>query len=109
MTHHPITVLEDGTRVYSNGTRYKPKPLDKRAYGVRKPAEEGWVRWHGSWLPPLDLLPSEARSWPETRPDTDAFDHASKPRKCTCRPCQRPEAQKWREMGLRHAQPAPSP
>ena len=103
MTHHPIKVLEDGTRVYSNGTRYKPKAPGERKYGVRKPPPglaEGAVRWGGLWLLPLPLLPGDERLWPETRPDTDAYLHASKPRKCRCRVCQRPEALVWRERGL---------
>lgn len=109
MAHHPIRVLPDGTRVYSNGTRYKPKAPEERKYAVRKPPVEGAERWGGDWLLPLPLLPLEARSWPETRPDTDAYDHASKPRKCRCQVCQRPEAAPWREMGLRSAQQRPEP
>ena len=110
MTHHPIRVLEDGTRVYSNGTKYKPKAPEDRIYGVRKPppeAADGVVRWGGLWLQPLPLLPLEARSWPETRPDTDAYLHASKPRQCRCLVCQRPEAARWREAALRSAPPPP--
>lgn len=106
MTHHPIQVLEDGTRVYSNRTRYRPKPAEERKYGVRKPAQEGWTRWRGVWLHPLDFLPLAARSWPETRPDTDAYLHASKAR-CRCKVCLRPEAQVWRLRGLR-SEPAPA-
>ena len=101
MTHHPIRVLEDGTRVYSNGTRYKPKAPEDRAYAVRRPPVAGAVRMGGVWFHPLVLLPLEARSWPETRPDTDAYDHAFKPRRCKCRVCKRPEARKWRRKGLR--------
>jgi hypothetical protein len=98
VTHHQVKALEDGTRVYSNRTRYTPVPEGQRKYRVRKPpeaAEEGWERWKGDWLPPIPLLPAEARSWPETRPDTDAYDHASKGR-CRCQPCLRPTAAKWR-------------
>ena len=101
MTHHAIKVLEDGTRVYSNGTRYRPVPPEKRKYGVRKPPVEGAVRLGGTWFHPLALLPLAARSWPETRPDTDAFDHAHKPRPCKCDVCRRPEAQRWRALALR--------
>lgn len=107
MTHHPITVLEDGTRVYSNGTRYKPKAEEDRIYAVRKPPVEGAVRLGGTWFHPLALLPQEARSWPETRPDTDAYLHASKPRRCKCNVCRRPEARVWRLRGLRSAEPPP--
>lgn len=107
MTHHPIRVLEDGTRVYSNGTRYKPKAAADRIYGIRKPPVPGAERWGGHWLLPLPLLPLAARSWPETRPDTDAYLHAFKPRKCRCLVCQRPEAQGWRERALRSAPQPP--
>jgi len=100
VTQHPIRVLEDGTRVYSNGTRYKPKAPEDRTYGVRKPSVEGAERWGGFWFLPLDLLPLEARSWPETRSDEEAFEHAFKPRKCKCHVCKRPEARKWRRRGL---------
>ena len=96
MTHHPIKTLEDGTRVYSNGTRYKPKAPEERVYKVRKPAVEGAVWWRGAWRLPLDLVPLEARQWPETRPDEDAYDHASKPRRCKCDVCRRPQARRWR-------------
>ena len=107
MTHHPIKVLPDGTRVYSNGTRYKPLAPEERTYGVRKPPGGGAVRVGGTWFHPLSLLPPEARSWPETRPDTDAYLHASKPRRCKCNVCRRPEARKWRLRGLRSAEPPP--
>jgi hypothetical protein len=98
VTHHVIKVLEDGTRVYSNYTRYKPKPPSERKYAVRKPPVEGAVRWGGLWLLPLPLLPMHQRLWPETRPDTDAYEHMSKPRKCMCLVCRRPEAQRWKDQ-----------
>jgi hypothetical protein len=101
MTHHKIKVLEDGTRVYSNGTRYKPKAPEERVYRVRKPAQEGAVWWGGGWRLPLDLLPLEARLWPETRPDTDAYDHMIKPRRCKCWVCKRPEAKRWKNQWRR--------
>lgn len=100
VAHHPITVLPDGTRVYSNGTRYKPKAPEDRVRAVRKPPVEGAVRWGDVWFHPLVLLPLEARSWPETVPDEEAFDHAFKPRRCKCFVCKRPEARKWRRRGL---------
>lgn len=108
MSQHPIKVLEDGTRVYSNGTRYRPVPPEERKYKVRKPPVEGAVRLGDVWYHPLVLLPQEARSWPETRPDTDAFDHASKLRRCKCRVCKRPEARKWRRRGLHQMRTAAS-
>ena len=101
MTHHPIKVLEDGTRVYSNGTRYKPKAPEERIYKVRKPTDEGAVLWQGNWLLPLELTDITARVMPETIPDTEAYDHAFKPRRCKCEVCKRPEARKWRRRGLR--------
>ena len=100
MTHHPIKVLEDGTRVYSNGTRYKPKPPEERVHQVRKPPVAGDLRLGDVWYLPLALLPQEARSWPETVPDEEAFDHAFKARRCKCHVCKRPEARKWRRRGL---------
>lgn len=107
MSQHPVKVLDDGTRVYSNYTRYVPVPEEARKYKRRKPPEPGCVRMGGVWFHPLALLPLEARSWPETRPDTDAYLHAFKPRKCKCLVCQRPEARVWRLRGLRHAEPPP--
>ena len=107
MTHHPVKVLEDGTRVYSNYTRYRPVPPEERKYGVKKPPVEGAVRMGGTWFHPLALLPQEARSWPETRPDTDAYLHAFKSRRCKCNVCRRPEAWIWRRRGLRSAEPPP--
>jgi hypothetical protein len=62
VTHHPIKVLEDGTRVYSNGTRYRPVPPEQRAYATRKPPVAGAERRGGVWFLPLDLLPLAARS-----------------------------------------------
>lgn len=93
MTHHPIRTLEDGTRVYSNGTRYKPKkPV------VDRPA--GAVRWNKQWLDPLPLLSEDARkNFPETRPDSDAYDHM--PRPCKCLVCQRPSAAFWQRKWRR--------
>ena len=107
MTQHVIKVLEDGTRVYSNYTRYTPKPDAERKNKRRKPAVEGAVRMGGVWFLPLTLLPGDQRLWPETRPDTDAYLHASKPRRCKCRVCRRPEARVWRLRGLRSAEPPP--
>ena len=101
MSLHPIRVLEDGTRVYSNGTRYRPKTPEERVNRVLKPAQEGAVLWSGAWYLPLDLLPLAARSWPETRPDTDAYDHAGKARRCRCHVCLRPQARKWRSKWRR--------
>lgn len=98
MTSHPIRILEDGTRVYSNYTRYKPKPLSERKYAVRKPDDPRAVRWLGDWLLPLEVLPEEERQLPETRPDTDAYEHMEKPRKCRCYVCLRPESQRWKDQ-----------
>lgn len=97
MTHHPVVVLPDGTRRYSNYSKYTPKPLEERTYKVRKPDHPQAVRFHGQWFIPLELLSDEYRTMPETRPDTDAYDHMVKPRKCRCVPCQRPEARAWQQ------------
>jgi hypothetical protein len=99
VTRHPITVLEDGTRVYAGGRRYKPKPPEERAYRVRKPATPGAVRYNGSWFLPLALLPDGIRPIIETRPDTDAYDHMPKP--CRCAVCRRPAAERWRRKWRR--------
>lgn len=106
MAHHPIRVLDDGTRVYANYHRYKPKPPEERAYAVRKPDDPRAVRFHGAWFLPLEVLAEERRTMPATRPDTDAYDHMDKPGLCRCDVCQRPEAERWRrkwrrERGLR--------
>lgn len=101
MTHNPIRVLEDGTRVYSNYVRRKPVPDHLRKYGRNKPDDPRAVLWSSRWWLPLELLPVEERTWPETRPDTDAYDHAAKPRKCQCNVCKRPEARRWRNQWRR--------
>lgn len=100
-----VIVLEDGTRVYKNYVKYKPIPAEQRKYAVRKPDDPSAFRFRGEWFLPLPLVDDEARSMPETRPDTDAYDHMVKSRKCRCVPCQRPEAAKWqakwrKDMGI---------
>lgn len=100
MSQHPIQTLEDGTRVYSNGTKYTPVSAERRKYRVRKPPVAGAVRYQGNWYAPLELRPVSAREWPRTRPDTDAYLHMTKPRKCRCEVCQRPEAQRWKDKWL---------
>jgi hypothetical protein len=106
----PIKILEDGTRIYSNYARYTPMPDEQRTNTIRKPADPGALRFHAQWFLPLDLLPDDLRLMPQTRPDTDAYDHMAKPRKCMCVPCQRPEAVAWQEKwrkdhGLIRARP----
>ena len=101
MTRHPVVELEDGTRRYSNYTRYIPVAERNRKYAIRKPQDPDAVRWHGEWFLPLPLLSDGDRVMPETRPDTDAYDHASKPRKCRCAPCQRPTAAYWQDRWRR--------
>jgi len=68
MTHHPIRELEDGTRVYANYHRYRPKPISERTNGVNKPDDPRAVRFHTKWFLPLDVLPDEQRVLPATRP-----------------------------------------
>lgn len=101
MTHHPIRTLPDGTRVYSNGTRYRPKKNSERKYRKRKPENENAILYQGEWYLPLPVLPDESRTAPLTRPDTDAYDHMAKPRKCRCDVCRRPEAQVWKDRWIR--------
>lgn len=69
MTHHPIRVLEDGTRVYANRMKYKPVPPEERVNGVNKPDDPRAVRFHAKWFLPLDVLPDEERVMPVTQPD----------------------------------------
>ena len=101
MTHHPIRTLPDGTRVYSNGVRYKPKPLHERKYGINKPDDPRAVRFHGLWFLPLDVLDDEERELPETRPDSVAYDHMFVNTLCKCAVCSRPEAELWRKRWRR--------
>lgn len=101
MTHHPIKILPDGTRVYSNYTRYKPKTPEERVNRILKPDVEGAVFWSGKWRLPLDLLPDELRQFPETVPDEVAYDHAARSRHCRCPICRRPTALKWRRRWFR--------
>lgn len=101
MTHHPIKILEDGTRVYSNYTRYKPKPAVERKYKVRKPDVPGAVMYNKEWFLPLPVLPEDDRDMPDTRPDTVAYDHMEKRAKCRCEVCTRPEAQPWKDKWTR--------
>jgi hypothetical protein len=101
VTSNPIKVLEDGTRVYSNRVKYRPKADHERIYKKRKPDHPQAVLYQGNWYLPLDLLPPEERVLPVTRADTDAYDHASKPRKCKCDVCKRPESRRWRNQWRR--------
>lgn len=97
VTHHKITTLPDGTRRYSNGTRYKPVPLEERKIGVNKPDDPNAVRFHGRWYLPLPLKPDEQRRYmPETRPDSDAYDHMELYGVLhNCDVCARPAAMRW--------------
>lgn len=93
-------------RTYKNGVTYTPVPLAERKIGVNKPDDPRAVRFHGRWFLPLDVLPDEKRSWPETIPDDVAYEHMSRRTPCRCVVCRRPSAEafkrKWRrEHGLR--------
>lgn len=104
MTHREIKVLEDGTRVYADYHRYRPKPPAERKNKVRKPDDPRAVRFHGQWFVPMDLVPDDQRVFPETRSDEEAYDHM--PRPCRCTVCKRPSAARWqrkwrRDHGLR--------
>lgn len=102
MTHHPIRTEPDGTRVYSNYTRYRPKAAQERLYARRRPEDPRAVRWKGDWLLPLETLPDAARGpLPATRPDSDAYDHMSTNLLCRCQVCRRPEAERWRRKWRR--------
>lgn len=101
MTHHPIKVLEDGTRVYVGGRRYKPVPPEQRKTRALKPPDPRAVRYHAQWFLPLELLPDNRRSFPLTRPDDEAYEHAQRTMMCGCEVCIRPTAQRWRDRWLR--------
>jgi hypothetical protein len=96
VTHRPIRTEPDGTRVYVGGHRYKPKSDAERKNRRRKPDDPRAVRWQGEWLLPLDLLPDNRRSFPITRPDTDAYEHMKRTAMCMCDVCIRPQADRWR-------------
>jgi hypothetical protein len=81
--------LPDGTRLYSNYVRYKPKAPEERVYGVRRPDDPRAVRFHGTWFLPMDLLPMGRRYMPETRPDDQTLEHRAL---CQCHVCKRPQA-----------------
>lgn len=59
--------LEDGTRVYQGGMKYRPIPEGERKYKKHKPDEEGWIRIGNNWFPPMPLIPDEERILPITR------------------------------------------
>ena len=107
MTHREITVLEDGTRKYVGGYTYKPVPLEERKYRVRKPDVPGAVLFQREWWIPLQVQPEPERVMPETVPDTEAYDHAFKPRPCRCYVCKRPEAQRWKDAAYKPRKWAP--
>lgn len=112
MTHRPIRTQPDGTRVYSNYTRYTPVPEGERRYQRRKPEDPRAVRWGGDWLLPLETLPEDSRELPVTRPDTVAYDHVGKPKPCRCDVCRRPESEVWKQRardGLTLEPRAPRP
>lgn len=97
MSQHPVKVLDDGTRVYSNYTRYTPVPDSERKYAKRKPNDPRAFRHNGDWLLPLPLTPDTKRpKMPVTRPDTDAYEHAELyGARHNCDVCRRPEALRW--------------
>lgn len=101
MTHHAIRELPDGTRVYSNGTRYTPVAPEGRKNAVRRPADPRALRYRGDWFLPLELLEDAQRAMPATRADEEAYDHM--PRPCACEVCQRPPEQigRWQRRWRR--------
>jgi len=89
VTHRPVRVLEDGTRVYADYHRYRPLPPEQRTYDVRKPDDPRAVRFHGRWFLPLELVDEADRVMPETRPDDQTLEHSAG---CRCAVCSRPQA-----------------
>ncbi len=91
----------DGTRVYKSGHRYRPVAPEARRNRVRKPDHPAAVRFRGDWFLPLQTLPEEARTMPETRPDEETLEHRAS---CRCQVCVRPAAvQLWRRARRRRA------
>jgi len=102
MTHHPIKVLEDGRRKYSNGTFYTPMKDEVRTNKISKPDDPTAIRFHTKWIIPHVFLEDTARRFPETRPDDDAYYHMDKQQQlCQCEVCLRPQAQRYRDRWLR--------
>ena len=98
----PVRIEEDGTRVYSNGTRYKPVSPEARRYQRRRPDHPEAVRFHGKWFLPLEVLPDDQRPpMPATRPDEEAYEHMDRTVLCRCEVCQRPAAEAWRRRWRR--------
>lgn len=96
MTTATYRELEDGTRIYADGHRYKPKAPEERKYGVRRPDHPEAVRFHGNWFLPLPLQPDETRELPPTRPDEETLQHKAT---CVCEVCSRPQARRyWRRV-----------
>ena len=59
-------LLEDGTRVYSNGHKYRPVAVEDRKYAVNKPDSPTAFRVGGVWYEPKEFLPDESREMPVT-------------------------------------------
>lgn len=93
----PVRVLEDGTRVYANGVRYRPVAAEERRNKVRRPDDPRAVRWYSEWIILPELVADDDRAMPETVPDTEAYDHWLMQRGCRCPVCSRPEARRWKE------------
>jgi len=92
----PVKVLPDGTRVYSNGTKYKPMAAADRKRNINKPDVEGAVLFGSRWVVPIVVLDDDKREpVPETRSDEEGYDHTLY---CGCVICKRPavDAVKWR-------------
>lgn len=102
MTHHTIRTEPDGTRVYSNYTRYTPVPDHLRKKNRRKPDDPRAVRWKGDWFLPLEVLSDDERTMPQTQPDADAGRHLLTNLRCQCQACTRPLeiTKRWRQRAL---------
>lgn len=101
MTRHPIRELPDGTRLYYNGSKYKPKAPEERKTRRLKPDDPRAVRFGGKWFLPLQLQPDDRRYMPLTRDDREAYDHMSTNLLCRCDVCRRPTAERWRRKWRR--------
>jgi hypothetical protein len=93
--------FQPATRRYASGKTYTPLAPHERKIGVNRPDDPRAVRFHTRWFLPLELLPDRRRYMPETRPDSDAYEHMERTALCMCEVCRRPAAERWRRKWLR--------
>lgn len=95
-------ISQNGVRRYDCGKSYTPLTPEQRKIGVNKPDDPRAVRFHTRWFLPLAVIPLESdRVMPETRPDSEAYDHMEKRFGCRCEVCSRPQAKRWQDRWRR--------